>query len=116
MKCEFCESDFVRKETYRAHIISHHKRHLSEKEFEDALEKIKKFQLPVLDVNRYTLEKQQDLQAEHVIVVETIDDDSQAGEPMEEETAEYYEESELYEEEQWSRVRDLLGDKIVKFY
>jgi len=115
MKCEFCGSDFVRKETYRAHIISHHKRHLSEKEFEDVLERIKKFQAPSLDVNRFTLEKQQDSQAEVVTegeeammladidgqeVIEVIEDDSQAGERMEVETTEYYDESELYEEEQ----------------
>lgn len=100
MKCEYCESDFVRKETYRAHIIGHHKRHLSEKEFEDVLERIKKFQLPLLDVNRYTLEKQQDSQAELVLLVEAIEDDSQAAERMEEDATEYYEESEMYEEEQ----------------
>lgn len=58
MKCDFCASDFVRKETYRAHIISHHKKNMSDKEYEDVMEKIRKFQPPSLDVNEYTLEKQ----------------------------------------------------------
>ena len=58
MKCDYCASDFVRKETYKAHIISHHKRHLSDQEFEEVLEKIRKFQPPALDINQFTVEKQ----------------------------------------------------------
>lgn len=49
MQCEFCSGDFVRKETYRAHILSHHKRHLTEKELENVLERIKKFQTPPME-------------------------------------------------------------------
>lgn len=59
MKCDYCTSDFVRKETYKAHIISHHKRHMSEQEFEQVLENIRKFQAPHLDINQFTVEKQQ---------------------------------------------------------
>jgi len=58
MKCDYCASDFVRKETYKAHIVSHHKRHLSDQEFEEVLEKIRKFQPPALDINQFTVEKQ----------------------------------------------------------
>ncbi|XP_070502544.1 zinc finger protein 260-like [Chironomus tepperi] len=62
MKCDYCASDFVRKETYKAHIISHHKRHLSDQEFEEVLEKIRKFQPPALDINQFTVEKQMSAQ------------------------------------------------------
>lgn len=58
MKCEFCTSDFVRKETYKSHVISHHKKDLSEEEFQDVLERIRTFQAPPLDIKKYTLEKQ----------------------------------------------------------
>lgn len=58
MKCEFCASDFVRKETYRSHINSHHKKDLSDEEYREVLERIKTFQAPPLDIKKYTLEKQ----------------------------------------------------------
>lgn len=115
MKCEFCTSDFVRKETYRAHIISHHKRHLSEKDYEDVIERIRKFQPPSLDVNEYTLEKQtggfvlktEIEEGEH----ETQENIPEEGEDMEvmqdgfyEPNSEFYNEEEE-DDEQWS---DLL--------
>lgn len=59
MKCDFCPSDFVRKETYRAHLVSHHKQNLTDEEFQDALDKIRKFQAPALDINQFTVEKQE---------------------------------------------------------
>lgn len=102
MKCEYCTSDFVRKETYKAHIISHHKRHLSEQEFEDVLEKIKKFQPPQLDINQFTLEKQDSKSVQIVVSdeMELIEDESQADDGMElEPEGDYYEESELYDEQ-----------------
>lgn len=121
MKCEYCASDFVRKETYRAHILSHHKRHLSDQEYEEVLERIKKFQPPSLDINRFTLEKQLDSRPEMVTeiggetevlladldgeedgVLEVIDENSQPGDELMEVEAEgeYFEESDLYEDEQ----------------
>lgn len=102
MKCEYCTSDFVRKETYKAHIISHHKRHLSEQEFEDVLEKIKKFQPPQLDINQFTLEKQEGKSVQIVVSddMEMIEEESQAEDGMElEPEGDYYEESELYDEQ-----------------
>lgn len=105
MKCEYCASDFVRKETYRAHIISHHKRQLSDQEYEDVLERIKKFQPPSLDINEFTLEKQKN-QPVFVTEVEesemeVIEEDSQGDDGMAiEPDGDYYEESEIYEDEQ----------------
>lgn len=103
MKCEYCASDFVRKETYRAHIISHHKRHMSEEDFEDVIERIKRFQPPSMDVNQFTLEKQRD---KHVVVAEVddmemVEEESQAEDNMElEADTEYYEEeNEIYDEQ-----------------
>lgn len=58
MKCEFCTSDFVRKETYRSHITSHHKKDMTTEEYEAVLEKIRLFQPPPIDIEKYTLEKQ----------------------------------------------------------
>lgn len=105
MKCDYCASDFVRKETYKAHIISHHKRHLSDQEFENVLEKIKKFQPPSLDINQFTLEKQKYDGVQQVMVSE-IDDDENIGnlEMIEEDSVmetegEYFEETELYDEQ-----------------
>lgn len=87
MKCEYCASDFVRKETYKAHIISHHKRHLSEKEFEDVLEKIKKFQPPSMDINQFTLEKQGNKDVHHEVAevddMQIIEEESQPEDGME---------------------------------
>ena len=98
MKCDYCTSDFVRKETYKAHIISHHKRHLSDQEFDEVMEKIKKFQPPSLDINQYTLEKQKILHSADMSAdLEIIEEDSQAEEPMGEE---YFEEAEIYGDEQ----------------
>ena len=116
MKCEFCASDFVRKETYRAHIVSHHKRHLSEREYEDVLDRIKKFQPPSLDINRFTLEKQADYQpvdsandvGEETLMLTELDEEDVGGlEVIEQDSqdrmeveGEFFEDSELYEEEQ----------------
>lgn len=104
MKCDFCTSDFVRKETYRAHIISHHKRHLTEKEYEDTMDKIKKFQPPSLDVNEYTLEKQ--TVAGYMLKTEIEEGEQEAQESIPEEGEDmvmqdgYFEPgSEFYEEE-----------------
>lgn len=58
MKCDYCTLDFVRKETYKAHIISMHKQSMTDKEFEEVLEKIRKFQAPQMDVNQFMVEKQ----------------------------------------------------------
>lgn len=119
MKCEFCTSDFVRKETYRAHIISHHKRSLTEQEFDDVLERIKKFQPPSLDINAFTLEKQKnkaDNKNFEEVDYTVQDEDEEEGEIMmevvEEEGEEdceemvmnadheYFEETELYNEDE----------------
>lgn len=116
MKCEYCASDFVRKETYKAHIISHHKRHLTEQEFEDVIEKIRRFQAPSLDINQFTLEKQNLASGgtKQLIVHEVGEDgeifgemeiiDEKQGEDDDvmviEHEGDYYEESELYEDEQ----------------
>lgn len=112
MKCEYCSSDFVRKETYKAHVISHHKRHLSEQEFEEVLEKIKRFQPPSLDINQFTVEKQKFANMQQVIVTEVesggygdlemIEEDELPGGDEMEADGEYFEESEIYEDEQWS--------------
>jgi hypothetical protein len=107
MKCDFCTSDFVRKETYRAHITSHHKRHLTETEYINVLEKIKKFQPPSLDIKQFTLERQvhetdlEDDNEDNVGVIEIIGAGEGEGEEAMEMDAdgEYYE-SELYEDEQ----------------
>lgn len=64
MKCGYCTSDFVRKETYKAHIISHHKRHMSDQEFLEVLDNIRKFQPPHLDINQFTVEKQNSAKAQ----------------------------------------------------
>lgn len=108
MKCEYCSSDFVRKETYKAHIVSHHKRHISDQEFEDVLEKIKRFQPPSLDINQFTVEKQKFANMQQVLVTEVDGDNMGELEMIEEdelpgdETMEgdYFEESEIYEDEQ----------------
>lgn len=110
MKCEYCTSDFVRKETYKAHIISHHKRHLSDQEFEEVLEKIKKFQPPSLDINQFTVEKQKFPSMQQVIVTEVdgdnmgelemIEEDELQGEEGLEPDENYYEESEIYDEDE----------------
>lgn len=106
MKCEFCTSDFVRKETYKAHIISQHKRHISASEFEDVLDRIKKFQPPSLNINDYILEKQdlsnQVIEEDVEGAVEVIEEEREMDEEMEiqNEDSEYYEESDLYEDEQ----------------
>ncbi|KAG5683243.1 hypothetical protein PVAND_012536 [Polypedilum vanderplanki] len=68
LKCDYCASDFVRKETYKSHIISHHKRHLSDQEFEEVLEKIRKFKPPVLNVDEYTVERQKNNQQQQLIL------------------------------------------------
>ena len=54
---EYCTSDFVRKETYRTHILNHHKG-LGPQELEMIMEKIKNFREPDLDIDAFTLEKQ----------------------------------------------------------
>ena len=74
MKCDYCTSDFVRKETYKAHIISHHKRHMSDQEFQEVLENIRKFQAPHLDINQFTVEKQNSTKAQkNTTFLEEID-------------------------------------------
>lgn len=107
MKCDFCISDFVRKETYKAHIISHHKQHMTEQEYEDVLEKIRKFQPPSLDINQFTLEKQKNQNVQHIVVAEVdgdtmelVEEDSQAEDEMVTGPDDYFEESEIYEDEQ----------------
>jgi hypothetical protein len=103
MKCDFCTSDFVRKETYKAHIISHHKRQLSEEEFEEVIEKIKRFQPPSLDINQYTVEKQNAMmgvEREALGELEMIEEDEIPADDSMETDATYYEEAEIYEDEQ----------------
>lgn len=109
MKCEFCTSDFVRKETYRAHIISHHKRFLTTAEFDQVIDKIKRFQPPSLDINQFTLEKQKkneqgdmtDDAGEEIGVMEVIEDDSANDDSIAiGPDGDFYEETELYEDEQ----------------
>ncbi|CRK87611.1 CLUMA_CG001407, isoform A [Clunio marinus] len=113
MKCDFCTSDFVRKETYKAHVISHHKSHMTEQEFDDVMEKIKKFQPPSLDVSQFILERQKPTNAHQVIVgqvegdtvfeLEMADEDNAAIEYEDikiDNNEEYYEEAELCEDEQ----------------
>jgi len=102
MKCEFCSSDFVRKETYRAHIISHHKRQLTEQEFDEVLEKIKKFQPPSLDISQFTLEKQKD-GAKRTQLSESGDGENEM-DIIEEEECEYYEEAFENEDEEGELV------------
>lgn len=70
MKCDYCASDFVRKETYKSHIISHHKKELNEKEFQDVMERIRTFQLPHLDIDKFTVEKQGGVAKETMILNE----------------------------------------------
>ena len=96
MKCDLCPSDFVRKETYKSHIISHHKRQISDQQFEEILEKIRKFQPPSLDVTKYTLEKQTNEVGEIIDEVEMIEEDEIQGDDSET----YYEETEIFEDEQ----------------
>jgi hypothetical protein len=69
MKCDYCASDFVRKETYKSHIVSHHKKELSEKEFQDVMEKIRTFQLPHLDIDKFTVEKQAGRLVKETVVI-----------------------------------------------
>lgn len=106
MKCDYCTSDFVRKETYRAHITSHHKRHLSDEDYNNVLEKIKKFQPPSLDIKQFTLEKQvqevdmEDENEGNVGVIEIIGGEEEADDAMELDGEGEYFDSELYEDEQ----------------
>lgn len=75
MKCDYCTSDFVRKETYKAHIVSHHKRDMSDQEFHQVLENIRKFQAPHLDISQFTVEKQNSAKAhKNATFLEEIDD------------------------------------------
>lgn len=74
MKCDYCASDFVRKETYKAHIISHHKRHMTDQEFVEVLENIRKFQPPHLDVDKFTVEKQGKTQLAFEVVEEEMEE------------------------------------------
>lgn len=82
LKCDFCASDFVRKETYKAHVINHHKRHLSAEVFDATIEKIRNFRPPALDINQFILEKQK-FKTEYNTVVLT-EDGSELCEVMEE--------------------------------
>lgn len=99
MKCDYCASDFVRKETYKAHIISHHKQQLSEEEFLQVLEKIRKFQAPHLDINQFTVEKQ-GLKSDGPTIQEEVLDEGEMEEIIEDESMEPNEEYEIYEEEE----------------
>lgn len=96
MKCDFCSSDFVRKETYKAHIISHHKAHLSEEEFQEVIENIRKFQAPHLDINQFTVEKQ-GVKSENLEILEEGEMEEMIEDESMEETNEDYE---IYEEEE----------------
>lgn len=96
MKCDYCTSDFVRKETYKAHIISHHKQQLSEEEFQQVLENIRKFQPPHLDINQFTVEKQ-GLKSENAEVLEEGEMEEMIEDESMEEAPEDYE---IYEEEE----------------
>lgn len=103
MKCEFCTSDFVRKETYRSHVTSHHKKDMTNEEYEAVLEKIKLFQPPPIDIEKYTLEKQYKNLGEKddsavTDEMEMIEEDSEV--QIEEDNEEiYYEEQEDEEED-----------------
>lgn len=105
MKCEFCASDFVRKETYKAHVTSQHKRHLSPEEYEEVMTKIKNFQPPSLNVADYCLEsieKQRRKNREPEIEfegTEVVEETHKTDEEIEMETDEYYED-EIFEDEQ----------------
>lgn len=57
-KCEYCTSDFVRKETFKTHIINQHKE-LGLELQNEVLEKIKSIREPRLDISAYTLERQE---------------------------------------------------------
>lgn len=96
MKCEFCASDFVRKETYKSHVNSHHKKDLTEEEYNNVLERIKNFQAPPLDIKKYTLEKQGKdfVEDGENIDMEMIEEDTVLEEPEEGEEI-YYEEEDL---------------------
>lgn len=97
MKCEYCTSDFVRKETYKSHITSHHKKDMTEEEYENCLERIRKFQAPPLDIKKYTLEKQvKNFEDEEMVEeMEMIEEDSNAALEDEGEEEIYYEEEDL---------------------
>lgn len=95
MKCDYCSSDFVRKETYKAHIISHHKQSMTEKEYEDVLEKIRKFQAPHMDVNQFMVEKQAE-RGEEILEEDTEMEELIEDEGMDEANEEY----EIYQEEE----------------
>lgn len=104
MKCDYCASDFVRKETYKAHIITHHKRHLSDQEFDEVMDKIRKFQPPALDINQFTVEKQKfnqegELDMEEILEEQMDDGIEKSEEGMIIETGED-EYPELFEEEE----------------
>lgn len=40
MSCDYCEAKFVRKDTYRSHILSHHQ-DMDKSELDDFLKKIR---------------------------------------------------------------------------
>jgi hypothetical protein len=99
----------VRKETYKAHIGTHHRRHLSDQEYEEVLEKIRKFKPPVLNIEEYTVEKQQkgarldEGEIDMEMIEEQIEDMDKSNEGMIVETEEdytYFEEEEDEEEEE----------------
>lgn len=109
MKCDYCTSDFVRKETYKAHIISHHKRHMNDQEYLDVMENIRKFQAPHLDINQFTVEKQNSAKAQkNPTFLEEIDEiDMEMEEMIEDEIdksdgglVEAGDEYEIFEEEE----------------
>lgn len=76
--------NLFRKETYRNHISTHHKRHLTDKEYEDVLEKIRAFKPPPIDINEFTLEKQKLSKTSQMIVAEDDADDLELEQVIEE--------------------------------
>jgi hypothetical protein len=80
---------------------------LTEGEYQDVLEKIKKFQPPSLDIKKFTLEKQNEyaqqaseVEGEEYGVMEVIEEDSAGDEEtMEQADLDYYEECQIYNED-----------------
>lgn len=116
LKCDFCSSDFVRKETYRAHVINHHKRHLTTEVLNETLEKIKNFRPPALEIDQFILEKQK-FSSDQIIVSEVeggemFDMEGEIVEEIEMEEYEHDGQTEEYGEHDEEMVEDEQDDDI----
>ncbi len=67
----------MRKETYRTHVLNHHK-NIPAEQLTEVLDRIKNFKPPALDVDQFTMEKQKFprrmMEQELIEIAEVIDE------------------------------------------